>query len=258
MDDAVYARRLTDALGEVVWLADPSFEDLHYLNPAYESLVGASLDDPDVDALRSLHHHAVDEFEAWRETIRSDVRADETDDAYEFRSRYETPNGDDRWLESAAYPIEDGDASTAGIAGITLDLTEHIERERDLETSVERLDEFASMLSHDLRNPISVARGRVELYRMTGDESHLDDVEGALERIEDITMDLTTLARHGSLDAKREPVSLEKVAVAAWGSSIIVTRHSRSRTSPSRATPDSFEPCSRTCSGTASDMVDVP
>ena len=52
------------------------------------------------------------------------------------------------------------------------------------------------MVSHDLRNPVTVARGRLELYRETGDDSNLDEVADALERIEELTTDLLTLVRH--------------------------------------------------------------
>ena len=78
------------------------------------------------------------------------------------------------------------------------------------------LDKFASMVSHDLRNHLNVARGRLGLFRETGDESHLGDVESALERIEELTTDFTVLAQNGSTEDGHESVLLDDVARDAW------------------------------------------
>ncbi|WP_324760990.1 hybrid sensor histidine kinase/response regulator [Haloarcula sp. GH36] len=96
------------------------------------------------------------------------------------------------------------------------------DREDELEERNERLEQFASMVSHDLRNPLSVATGRLDLYRETGDASNLDDIERSLTRIEELVTDLTALARHGTTDGEHEPVSLPEIAHEAW--SLIDTR----------------------------------
>lgn len=49
------------------------------------------------------------------------------------------------------------------------------------------------MLSHDLRNPLNVAKGRLELARENGDLSHLETVDRALDRMEDIIEDVLTV-----------------------------------------------------------------
>jgi PAS domain S-box-containing protein len=100
------------------------------------------------------------------------------------------------------------------------DQLEHEQQLRDRETELkrqnERLDQFSSMVSHDLRNPISIASGHLELYRESGDEGDLDRVERSLDRIGELVTDLTTLARHGSTDDEHELVSLPAVAEDAW------------------------------------------
>ncbi len=80
----------------------------------------------------------------------------------------------------------------------------------------ERLDRFASAVSHDLRNPLTVARGALERYRETGDESALDDVAYGHERMADIIDDVLTLARaDGDVDAT-ERLGLAPIAEDAW------------------------------------------
>lgn len=86
-----------------------------------------------------------------------------------------------------------------------------IRRERD------RLEEFASILSHDLRNPLNVAHGRLELLDYSDGNEHLDVIEQALTRMERLIEDMLTLARQGDAVGETEPLSLEEVATRAWG-----------------------------------------
>jgi signal transduction histidine kinase len=80
----------------------------------------------------------------------------------------------------------------------------------------ERLDRFASVVSHDLRNPLAVARAGLERYRESGDESALEDVAYGHRRIGDIVEDVLTLAREDGDVEETEPVRLGPVAEDAW------------------------------------------
>lgn len=91
------------------------------------------------------------------------------------------------------------------------------ERERRLERQNERLDQFASVVSHDLKNLFSVASGGVELTKRTEDLSNLDRVENAHDRMMELVEDILTLAREGQTVEQLEPVMLESVAKEAWG-----------------------------------------
>jgi GAF domain-containing protein len=62
-------------------------------------------------------------------------------------------------------------------------LEHELQRERTA-TRIERLEQFASILAHDLRNPLAGAIGFVEVTRETGDVEHLARAETALDRIE--------------------------------------------------------------------------
>ena len=99
---------------------------------------------------------------------------------------------------------------------VTQGVTEERETAEELRRQNERLDQFSSMVSHDLRNPLATAVGRLDLYRETDDEAHLDAVETALYRIQDIVEDITTIARYGRPDDEMESVSLADVAEDAW------------------------------------------
>ncbi len=91
------------------------------------------------------------------------------------------------------------------------------ERERELARRNERLDEFASTVSHDLRNPLQVANARVDMASETGDVDHLEKAGAALDRMETLIEDLLARAR-GEQDVERQPLSLATATRDAWAS----------------------------------------
>ena len=103
-----------------------------------------------------------------------------------------------------------------GCAGVIRDLTEYKEREAALSRQNERLEEFASVVSHDLRNPLGVARGRLELAEADAPSEHHEDVRWALSRMNSLIEDLLALARQGNVVDETSATTLESVARAAW------------------------------------------
>ncbi|EMA22889.1 hybrid sensor histidine kinase/response regulator [Haloarcula amylolytica] len=90
------------------------------------------------------------------------------------------------------------------------------DRERDLKQHNDRLEAFTSVVSHDLRNPLNVARGRLQLAREECESEHLAAVERAHERMDTLITDLLTLARDGETVTDREPVALELLVDSCW------------------------------------------
>jgi len=110
------------------------------------------------------------------------------------------------------------DGSFRGTVGSTRGITERKERERELERQNERLEGFASVVSHDLRNPLNVIQGHLELARRTGDEEHFAAMERGVERMDDLISDLLSLARQGKTIGERTEVDPAEVATDAWES----------------------------------------
>ncbi|MDS0281614.1 ATP-binding protein [Haloarcula onubensis] len=112
------------------------------------------------------------------------------------------------------------DRSRLGTAITLTDVTEREEYRRELERQNERLEQFASMVSHDLRNPLTVARGRVDYLRAAADDEdeHLRAVARAHDRMETLIDDVLTLARQGQSIDERERVRLSAVTTDAWAS----------------------------------------
>ena len=96
------------------------------------------------------------------------------------------------------------------------DVTEREQYRQELERQNERLESFASMVSHDLRNPLNVAMARLELARNDRDDENLDTVADALLRMETLIDDVLALARQGQPIDEATTVSLSALAESAW------------------------------------------
>ena len=80
----------------------------------------------------------------------------------------------------------------------------------------ECLDRFASIVSHDLRNPLNVAEGSIELVEETGDLDRLSNARRALDRMNALIDDLLVLARSGVAVDDPSPLDLEATAERSW------------------------------------------
>ncbi|WEL16214.1 Signal transduction histidine kinase, contains PAS domain [Halorhabdus sp. SVX81] len=124
-------------------------------------------------------------------------------------------DGEPREYAVSVTPIAVGDAP-GGFAVVVRDVTDRRQRIRHLRQQTAQLERFAGTLSHDLRNPLSVARGRIDLAQETGDEAHLETAAAALERIDQLVEDTLALARKGQAIEDREPIELAALARTAW------------------------------------------
>ena len=89
-------------------------------------------------------------------------------------------------------------------------------RRAELERQNERLEQFTSVISHDLQNPLSVVTGYLELVSETGDVERLDPAIDAAERMETMLDELLTLAREGRAVGDTEPVAVDTIVTNAW------------------------------------------
>jgi signal transduction histidine kinase len=78
--------------------------------------------------------------------------------------------------------------------------------------------QVASVISHDLRNPLDVATAHLRAARETGDSEHFDAVANAHDRMGQIIRDVLTLARGTSTVAPTTQVDIERAVRDAWRS----------------------------------------
>ena len=129
--------------------------------------------------------------------------------------RYRTADGNWVWLESRSRSLPD-DVAVGRLLINSRDVSERKARERRLTDRNERLDRFASIVSHDLRNPLSVIRGSMEMAELNGDTEPLERGERAVDRIDQLVSELLTLARQGSGIDEPTEFALGGVAREAW------------------------------------------
>ncbi|MFC4550493.1 MULTISPECIES: ATP-binding protein [Halorussus] len=132
-----------------------------------------------------------------------------------------------------ANPVEAGIFATAigGVGGFTIGLHDaqavtraeeaeahqrRLRRQKQaLERQNEQLESFASMLAHELRNPLQIAQ--IYLQQIpTDDGSALAEVEHAHDRIEEMIDILLVTARRTDPDISWEAVPLADVCTETW------------------------------------------
>ncbi|MHB9287738.1 PAS domain S-box protein [Halobacteriales archaeon Cl-PHB] len=195
---------IIQAVGDPVYATDADGE-LIYVNEAFEERTGFDaetvlgdpisvvLDHEDVETARDLISDLLDHPEEADATAELDIH---TRDGTTYPAE----------VHMALLPSDDG---YRGNAGVIRDITDRKRREQ-------RLEEFTSVVAHDLRNPLTVGRGSLELYRETGDPDRLETVAGAFDQMERLVEDLLELAQVGEVIGDTSTVDLADNVEEAW------------------------------------------
>ena len=128
--------------------------------------------------------------------------------------------GDQERKDGSTIPVEVNlsylDLDSQYMVAIARDISERLERERELTRQNERLERLTSVASHDLQNPLNVASGRLALAREDCECPHLDDVASAIDRMDTLIGDLLTMARSGKVIQTTDEISLTTLASESW------------------------------------------
>ncbi|WP_255190932.1 PAS domain-containing sensor histidine kinase [Natronobeatus ordinarius] len=135
-------------------------------------------------------------------------RLQTTGEGYDLELRIVTSTDEVRWARTLGTPWYDDDGDLIGARGAFQDVTERKERERTLERTNDRLEEFTAVVSHDLRNPLTVAQAGLELARESGSPEDFDRIEAAHGRMNALIDDLLTLAHKGRQVERTSPIEL--------------------------------------------------
>lgn len=155
-----------------------------------------------------------------------------TRDGHEFgdQYRFQTPQGNVRWLAGRAAPLRDERAAITGYVGTITDITELKRAEEvqaalleELATANHAKSDFVASMSHELRTPLNIMIGYNgllldgvlgELTAEQADALHRAQ-RSAVELLELIstTLDLSRLEA-GAIPVAREPVDVEALVAA--------------------------------------------
>ncbi|WP_254839852.1 GAF domain-containing protein [Natronomonas marina] len=90
------------------------------------------------------------------------------------------------------------------------------ERGEALQRQNDRLEEFADVVAHDLRNPMTGAVGFLEIARKTNEPQHFERVEQSLDRMEELIDELLMIARGDRQAINIRTLSLQPAVEEAW------------------------------------------
>jgi PAS domain S-box-containing protein len=208
--DQIVESTLTENASDLITVVD---EDgtITYQSPSIQQILGRDAERVCGEPFVNLVHP--DDVEPVETTLQDVTR----DPADEPRREYRMvrADGETRLFDSAFENL----LQTPFIEGIVItsrDVTERKERERRLEAQNERLEKFASIVSHDLRNPLNVTNGRLDLLASEIESEHIEPIERSLNRMGRLIDDLLTLARSGQTVQEPDPVPLAVIAEEAW------------------------------------------
>ncbi|MFB6169907.1 MAG: PAS domain-containing sensor histidine kinase [Haloarculaceae archaeon] len=144
------------------------------------------------------------------------------------------------WADFTLTAVHESDGSLRGFTKVLQDLTAEREYQKLLERQNEQLEDFSGKVSHDLTNPLTVARGRLELARETSDDPDLERAAAAVDRSLEIVDELRSQSREGVDAGAVEEVSLAETAKWCWrgietaNETLVVETDQRVRAVPSR------------------------
>ena len=204
--------QLFESTADVLWMFSADWEEVIFINDAYEEVWGrpsGALEAESRDFLEGVHPDD-------REAVRAAMERISGGEPTEMEFRVNPREGYRRWVWTRGRPVYD-DGEIVRVTGVSRDVTERKRYEEELRRQNERLDEFASIVSHDLRSPLSVAQGRVSLAREDCDcDEHLEPIADAVERMASIVDDTLVLARQGRAVDDLEWVDVGPLAEECW------------------------------------------
>jgi len=75
---------------------------------------------------------------------------------------------------------------------------------------------LASVVSHDLQNPLTIAQGYLDQAQSTGEAEYFDHAADALGEIREISEGVVTMARIGQQVESPDPVDAETLVQSCW------------------------------------------
>jgi PAS domain S-box-containing protein len=156
----------------------------------------------------------------------------------EYEAEHPSAGGGTTDVEGTVRPVTDGDGEVGSLIASARDVTERVERTRQLEESNERLEQFAYVASHDLQEPLRTVANYAELLA----EEYADELDEEGQRLIDVVVTGSERMQsmiEGLLDYSRvttrgdpfEPVDSEAVvASVADDLAVLLAEHDGSLT----------------------------
>jgi PAS domain S-box-containing protein len=197
-------------VGVTIADADDPDESLVYANVRFEEITGYDASFAVGRNCRFLQGPGTDQ--AGVDRLREGIDAREP--VSEVLLNYDA-DGTPFWNQLDIAPVRADDGEITHLFGFQKDVTEREELERDLRRQKELQERFAEVVSHDLRNPLGLAQGHIDILQEAYQHESIDEIAYALDRMSELIDDVLEMTRGGAAVVDPTTVDLSSVASAA-------------------------------------------
>ncbi len=124
-----------------------------------------------------------------------------------------TGDGELRTFLLNGSPLIDGGDE---ILATYIDITDRKLMEEELRRKTDELEDFANVVSHDLRNPLNVAIGHLDTIADKYDDQCIETIRSAHMRMQELIENILMLAKQGQRIEELESVSLTNCVNECW------------------------------------------
>lgn len=199
---------------DVLWMFDADWEELLFVNDAYEEVFGRTVESLEADPPSFLEAIHPEDRKRVREAMERVSGGEQVEIEYRVNSSEEYG----RWVWVQGAPVFEDDEVTR-VVGFTRDITERKARADRLQRQNEELRLLNRIVRHDIRNDLSIVVGWLSYLQDVVPAEHRDDLHRAVQAGEhavELTYSLNDLLR--LVDEREAPelsaVDLRRVLLA--------------------------------------------
>lgn len=212
-------RQMAENIREVLWMTDPSKQQMFYISPAYEVIWGRTC--------QSLYQQPLSFLDAVHPEDRERVRAafdKQITGEYDQEYRIVQPDGCVRWIRDRAFPIKNEAGQVYRIVGTAEDITEQKQAQENIYQAIAKEKElvdlksrFITTASHEFRTPLTTILGSAEAieryyHKWTEEKkfTYLKRIQASVQHMTQLLNDVLVIAKaeSGKLEFNPAPLDL--------------------------------------------------
>ncbi|CAN5238465.1 hypothetical protein BH23BAC2_BH23BAC2_17350 [soil metagenome] len=187
-------RTFANSIQNLAWIANADGW-IYWYNQQWYDYTGTTLEEMEGLGWEKVHHpdhiKRVVEFakEAWKK-----------DEAFELTFPLRRHDGEYRWFLTRAYPLKDANGNIERWIGTNTDINEQ-------KITEQKKDEFISIASHEMKTPLTTAKGYIQLLLLSLSEEnqaalYAKRASQAVEKLNDLATELLDASKiqNGQLD----------------------------------------------------------